>query len=222
MKKIFALLLCALLAMTPALAEEHFDNLMDLISPEPESRGGTTSDHSFTLNVNGETVQLSFDASPMYSSIQGGMVQASYYAYGGDGVTLYELYICFPETARAGMIFTPEYGAIAGEDCSVSLIVSTSATEQTYYFSSLANGTVYPTDSSFSISIDSADAVAGGYAYAGRLSATLVALDMASGATVGTLSIPESPFSFTLGVSQEQRFDSLPLPKSEPADLRKV
>lgn len=224
MKKTVALLLAALLALLPtlSLAEESIENLLDMFSVNAEDRN-TASGESITLDFNGEIVNLVFDDSPMYSSIQGGTVQASYYAYGKDGVTLYELYICFPETAKPGMIITPEYGALTGEDSSVSLIVSTGTTEQLYYFSSLAEGVVYPTDSSFSIAIDSADAVAGGYAYAGRLSATLVALDMASGATIATLAIPETPFSFTLSATgQEQRFESVPLPKSEPSDLRKV
>lgn len=224
MKKIAALLLCALLALLPTLAmaelplEEFFDSA-------PEEHSGDSgfpeeSGEGITIDVNGESVRLAFDASPMYSSAQGGMIQASYYAYGSDGVTLYELYLNFPETARAGMVITPEYEAMTNGNSSVSLIVSQDDQNMQYYFSSLADGTVYPDDSTFSIAIDGIETGVGGTTYSGRLSATLIALDIVSGQVADTLEIPETPFTFTMGGSGSP--DAAPAPTPVPSDMRKV
>jgi len=228
MKKAVAIVLCALLIAlgAMALAEAPFGGLFDSLPGEPGSdtppRGDVGASDGITLTVDGETVQLAYDASPQYSSIQGGLVQASYYAYGADGKTLYELYITFPETTRAGMVITPEYAAMTNEESSVVLIVSKDSLE-TYYFSSLLDGSVYPTGSGFTIAIDSVGDEDGMVSYAGTLSANLIALDMASGDVMATLEIPSTPFSFTVSGQL-----SSPLPNDEPQttpqqeDLRKV
>ena len=218
MKRIIALLICALLALLPALAEDLPENPFGLFQDEysggTEPRENVNPDENITLDINGRSVQLSFDASPQYSSIQDGMVQASYYAY-SEGSTLYELYLSFPETAKPGMVITPEYEAITNGDASVTLIISDSTREQ-YYFSSLANGTVYPKGSDFAISIDSID----GGTYAGTFTATLIALDMASGDAVDTLIISETPFRFTLSGVRDGI--ASPAPTAVPNDMRKV
>ena len=203
MKKIVAILVCALLVALPALslAENPFGDLFgtppDESAGDSPSRGNDTSADSITLNVYGETVNLMFDASPQYSSIQNGIVQASYYTYGADSKTLYELYICFPQTAKAGMVITPEYALMTHEDSSVVLIVSQGTTEH-YFFSSLLNDSVYPANSSFTITLDSVTEGAGEISYAGTLSANLIALDSTSGEVEETLTIPTVPFNFTL------------------------
>ena len=219
MKRIIALLICALLALLPALAEELPENPFGAFPYDSyegsEPRENTGSDQSITLEVRGESVRLAFDPSPQYSSIRDGMVLASYYAY-SDTSTLYELYLSFPETARPGMVITPQYEALTNGDASVTLIVSDPSQEQ-YYFASLANGTVYPTGSDFTISIDSIN----GGTYAGAFSATLIALDMASGDVADTLIIPETSFQFTLGGENGGDFTS-PAPTVAPDDMRKV
>ena len=229
MKKLIALLVCALLALLPALAgaESPFDDIIGDIyddfsddrSGETEPRNDSGSDEAISLTVDGESVRLAFDPTPQYSSIQGGLVQASYYAYGADGVTLYELYIIFPDTARAGMVITPEYAAMTGEESSVVLIVSGKG-EERYYSASLMDGNVYPVGSSFKIAIEDIDDRASGTTFSGTISATLVAVDIASGEAAATLSIPETPFGFTIGGSQE-RHDS-PTLADTPSDLKKV
>jgi len=229
MKKAVAIVLCALLIALGALAlaEAPFGDLFDNLPGEPGSdippRGNSEASDDITLTVDGETVQLAYDASPQYSSIQGGLVQASYFAYGADGKTLYELYVTFPETARAGMVITPEYAAMTNEESSVVLIVSKDSLE-TYFFSSLLDGSVYPTGSGFTIAIDSVGDEDGKVSYAGTLSANLIALDMASGDVAATLEIPSTPFSFTVSGKL-----SSPLPNDDgtqatpqPEDLRKV
>jgi hypothetical protein len=227
MKRTVAIVLCALLMALAAmaLAEAPLDGLFDNLPIEPGNsappRGDIESADGITLTVNGETVQLAYDASPQYSSIQGGLVQASYYAYGADGKTLYELYLTFPETARAGMVITPEYAAMTNEESSMVLIVSRDSIE-TYYFSSLLDGNVYPAGSSFSIAIDSVGDEGGMVSYAGTLSANLIALDMASGEVAATLEIPATPFSFTISGQLSSPLPDAPEPTPMAEDLKKV
>jgi hypothetical protein len=227
MKRTVAIVLCALLMALAAmaLAEAPLDGLFDNLAIEPGNsappRDGIESADGITLTVNGETVQLAYDASPQYSSIQGGLVQASYYAYGADGKTLYELYLTFPETARAGMVITPEYAAMTNEESSMVLIVSRDSIE-TYYFSSLLDGSVYPAGSSFSIAIDSVGDKGGMVSYAGTLSANLIALDMASGEVAATLEIPATPFSFTISGQLSSPLPDAPEPTPMAEDLKKV
>lgn len=227
MKRTVAIVLCALLMALAAmaLAEAPLDDLFHNLPIEPGNsappRGDVEASDGITLTVNGETVQLAYDASPQYSSIQGGLVQASYYAYGADGKTLYELYLTFPETARAGMVITPEYAAMTNEESSMVLIVSRDSTE-TYYFSSLLDGSVYPAGSSFSIAIDSVGDKGGMVSYAGTLSANLIALDMASGEVAATLEIPATPFSFTISGQLSSPLPDAPEPTPMAEDLKKV
>ena len=228
MKRTVAIVLCALLMAlgAMALAESPFGGLFDNLPGEPGSdtppRGDVDASDGITIAVDGETVRLAYDASPQYSSIQGGLVQASYYAYGADGKTLYELYITFPETARAGMVITPEYAAMTNEESSVVLIVSKDGLE-TYYFSSLLDGSVYPTGSGFSIAIDSIGDEGGMLSYAGTLSANLIALDMVSGEVAANLDIPATPFSFTVsGQLSAPLPDDGPRATPQPEDMRKV
>ena len=227
MKRTVAIVLCALLMAlgAMALAESPFGGLFDNLPGEPGSdtppRGDVDASDSITIAVDGETVRLAYDASPQYSSIQGGLVQASYYAYGADGKTLYELYITFPETARAGMVITPEYAAMTNEESSVVLIASRDSLE-TYYFSSVLDGSVYPAGSGFSITIDSVSEAGGMVSYAGTLSASLVALDMISGEVSSTLDIPATPFSFTLSGQLSAPLPDAPEATPMPEDLKKV
>ena len=230
MKRWFAALMCAVLMMTMiALAEDApstvppGDEAYPLPSPlieEPAPRGDAASDGSITLTIDGQSISLAFDPSPQYSSVSGGLIQASYYAYGADGFTMYELYMIFPDTVKPGMVITPEYAALAGEECSVVLIVSTND-DELYYSASLMNGSVYPEGSGFSISIDDIQSDGGATACSGRLQATLVALDMVTGEPVATLALDETPFSFTIGGG------SIPTPVTPqsspmPEDMRKV
>ncbi len=231
MKKLLSILLALLSLALPALAElpettaapEPTPEVTPEPTPEPFNGGfaprdGGSEQEGMTVQVNGETVRLIYDSSPMYSSVQGGLVQASYYAYGADGDTMYLMYVIFPETANAGMVITPEYAAMTGEECSVVFIISTSEREQ-YYFSSVAEGLVYPTDSNFTIAIDSVEGGAGGTTYAGRLSATLRCLEL-SGDADAALSIPETPFRFTVGGGRAP--EAVPGGTPIPTDMRKV
>lgn len=237
MKKLFALLVAVLMMLLPALAETEppfptepgtdAPGVPDRIVTEVDgdAQEQAPRDHvsgsSIELDINGEKVALDFDASSQYSSIEGGMVQASYYRYLDDGLKLYELYMIFPETAAAGMVISPDYSALTGEESSVVLIVSDLKAEQElYYFSSQMNGTVYPEESTFAIAIDDIQTSGGATTYTGSLSATLIALDMATGEAEDTLQIGETPFSFTIGGETDR--PETPAPTALPDDMRKT
>lgn len=228
MKKIIAILLCALLAIPAAgaLAESPFDGFS---TPNPYERAPEAppadepaADGTFPLQIDGQTIRLRYDSAPQYSSIQDGLVQASYYAYGDDGVMLYELYLIFPDTARAGMVFTPEYAMLTNEECSVVLIVSGNGKE-TYYSSSLINGSVFPSGSTFSISITDIRPDGDATAYSGSLSATLLTTNSNFGEEPAVLEIPATPFSFSVGGdSKDNDKGAKPRATQAPADLYKV
>lgn len=211
------MLMAALLALS-ALAEgmpgfEFIDPFEDRDGAEPQAEAGN---NGIQLDIGGKRLTLDFDPSPEYSSIQNGLVQASFYAYGDDSATLYELYLVFPETVQSGMVISPDYAALTGEECSVALILSEND-EETYYYSGLMDGVVYPGGSDFDITFDAISE----NRYSGTLTATLIALDLASGTVKDTLNITSAPFSFTLDGDSSARHTE-PLPTPEPKDLRKV
>lgn len=216
MKKLIALLLAAALALTVALAENTIDPL-----PTLDAHAGTGE--SIEIQIDGQRVALEFDASPQYSSIEGGLVQASFYKYSDDGSRLWELYITFPESAQPGMVITPDYAALTNEDSSVVLIASDTDTQrEQYYMSSLMDGSVYPEGSDYAIAIDDITAADGKTTYSGKLSATLICLDMASGAVLDTLVIEETPFRFTMGGGSGDERHDIPQPTLQPDDMRRV
>ena len=231
MKKIIVLLIvlalsgCCTLAVCDARGSGFFDRYgKEQSSDTPDTPSDAGTGQSISIMIDGRTVELAFDSSPDYSSSSNGMVQASYYAYAADGVTLYELYLIFPDSAESGMIITPDYSALINAESSVVLIVSDEKSEQ-YYFASILDGAIFPEGSDFTICIDDVIRENGTVTYTGRLSASLIALDMVSGQVSDTLTITETPFSFTLGGADgDNERHSDPLPTSQPgeSDMRKV
>jgi len=225
--KMICLILIALALTFSALAEMPVEK--DRIAPTEtapdslDSRSEMTVTNSIRLDIGGEMVELGFDDTPQYSSIDGGVVQASYYNYSPDGNTLYELYLVFPQSARAGDEITTEYAVLSGEECSVVLIISDVQTQQeNYYFASVLGSSAYPENSDFLIRIDHVDSYQGTVSYSGSLSARLVALDMSTGEVSATLDIPETTFNFSINGSENEQRHTEPLPTAMPSDMRKV
>lgn len=259
MKKLIAVMLCALLALIPALAEgldyaepevdelPELQEIFDYLEPEievmpelqemfnqPESevdeapeqpQKSANPEHdlstgdTFVLNYRGRAVSLDFDASTQYSNIDDGLVQASFYKY--EGNSLYELFVIFSSTAAPGTEITPDYAALDRPETSIVLRVSDTKTyQEQYYMTSLMGGALYPAGSDFTICVDEIHDLDGKVSYVGRLSATLVALDMATGEVTDTLTIPETPFAFTIGGSSGST--PAPIPTKAPDDRRKV
>ena len=225
MKKTIALLISLLLALPVVGVLAESGELPPYTNPFPNPDDDILFpredvSEAIQLVVNGETITLNYDPSPEYSSVEDGVVQASFYAYGSDTDVLYELYLTFPQNVQPGTTVTPDYAAMIKAEPSVVLIVS-SSNEEIYYFSSLMDGMVYPTNSDFAMRFDAIDATDDGTRYSGALTAHLVALDLTSGSVQAELSIADAPFSFTLGSTDENRHAD-PLPTAIPEDMRKV
>ena len=235
MKKLIALILIALMALTPALAEWPEPEAtteppigeipLELEQPLPQElpdREQATGE-AIELEIDGERVILDFDPSAQYSSIANGQVQASFYAYSADNTKLYELYMIFPDTAKPGMVITPDYSSLTSEESSVVLIVSDVQSQQeTYYFSSLMDGSVYPDNSNYAITIDDIYEIDGATTFSGSLSATLIALDMSTGEAQDVFEITDTPFRFTIGEGEERHMDPMPSEAPKNDDMRKT
>lgn len=183
MKKLLALLLCALLLMPAALAAD--------------SRAQDNSE-GIEIVLFGERIFLDFDSSPEYTTVEDGMITASFYTYGPDEASLYELYLSFPETVQAGDVISPSY-AIQNDapDCSVSLIYSTEETEQ-YYIAGQLGEIVYPDGSDYAIRFDDVARGDTGIVFSGVLNAVLVLVDLNSGLSGDVVKLEDAHFTFTL------------------------
>ena len=153
--------------------------------------------NTIRIDLNGRNLNMDFDASPDYSMVENGMVQASFFTYTDDPEVLYELYLTFPDGVQAGMSITPDYAISNASDCSVVLIVSDTSNEH-YYFSGQIGDAIYPEDTHYDIRFDSVTPSEYGDIYTGTLSATLVAVDMASGKPEDKLAFIDAPFTFTM------------------------
>lgn len=185
------------------------------------SAGALPAQGSIRVTVEGRQLMLDFDASPQYSMISDGLVQASFYSYSETTGDMYELYMTFPQYVEANTIVTPEYALQNASECSVVMIISGLEREQ-YYFSGQIDGSVYPERSSYAIRFDDVSDAVSGCAYSGMLNATLVSLNAATGAAA-TISIVDAPFSFTMNGGADEPFQ----PQFEPAptlmpDMRRV
>ena len=227
MKKLLALALCLLIAalVFQAVAEEtpEFPFIEDPFEDRSDDDLDTHSidqNQSIEMIIDGQSHTLGFDATPEYSSVKNGMVQASFYEYDEPTNTLYELYLIFPDTAESGSVVDPESSIQSGSESSVVMIVSDDDTEK-YYVSGVMDGQAYPEGSSFSIGFDFVEPSGDGAEYAGTLSAALVALDLTSGEVLGTMDISSAAFRFSISGASPERHDD-PLPTSAPSDMRRV
>lgn len=220
MKRCLIGIICLLLLL-PAF--NGFAEEFPFIHDFGDGAESAAASENIVIEIDGVPLALNFDSSPEYSQIEGGWVQASFYTYAEDDL-LYELYITFPESAGAGSSITSDDLSAANAESSVVLIVS-DAQDERYYFSSQMNGAVYPQNSHYAIRLDTVENRDGGIAYTGALSATLVTLDMVSGAASASLSFENAPFSFTIPAAVQ----APGLPRSTPrpndelnSDMRRV
>ncbi len=191
MKRMLAMLLClCLLALGAALSE------------------GAAGD-GIVLTLDGQPMHLSFDRSDAYSSVMNGNVQASFFAYANGDQTIYELYMVFPENVRGGDEVTPAYAMQGAMESSVVLII-TDNQDETYYFAGQIDTGAYPEGSDYNIHFDTVADTAGGTRYEGRLSATMVGMEMSSGALLGSLQISDAPFSFTMPAENRRTVTDAP------------
>ena len=190
MKKILAALLCALLSLTPVVQAESTNPFSLFPTPAPSAdvpeesappafgmpapsmqEGG-----SMSLTVRGETLTLDFDSDPLYSMLDDGYIQASFYALDAMNA-LYELYLIFPAEVAAGSMVTPT-GCIADGmlDSGVILYI-TEPTSSLYANASQDEYGIYPEDSAYVISFDEVTRAGSSCTFSGSVEATLIALD---------------------------------------------
>jgi len=195
MKRFAVLLICAVMLclLTHALADGN-----PFAWPDDQA-GASAQDvrESIRLEIGGKSLPLMFDSSDEYSSITGNSVQASFYAYSDDADYLYELYMVFPEDVQPGSVVTPDFAIQNDPNCSVVLIVSSSESE-VYYFAGQVDGSIFPSESSYSIAFDSVTGSADSCMYSGTLSASLIEMDSDGASKPGRFTIDSAPFSFTM------------------------
>ena len=208
MKKLLALLACLTL-MTGALA-----------AALPEYEG--EAPEGIEISFQGEALYLEFDDSPDYTTVANGMIQASFFTYGENEETLYELYLTFPEGVEAGDLVSPRYAVEHGaDDCSVALIFSTEEDED-YYLASQLGGEAYPAGSDYSLRFDDITETEDGWLYTGVLTATLVAGDLYTGETGERTVIEDAAFSFTMPGSNAPAIPRETPKVTLPPDMYKV
>ena len=135
MKRIIALMLCALMLCAAALSEGTGDFIR--------------------IAIDGRTVQLAFDNTEGYSSVVDGVAQASFYAYADGSSDLYELYMLFPEGVQPGTTIDQDYATRNAPECSLALIVTVQQSE-TFYFAGQLDGGAYPEGSSYGVRYEGA------------------------------------------------------------------
>ena len=191
MKKCTVMLLALCLLLATALAE-----------------GGR---EAIDLQIGGRDLSLAFDPSVEYSGVSNGGVQASFYAYVNNEEELYELTLNFPEGVGTGDTVDAGYARSAGAECSVVLIYSTNR-DVGYYMAGVSEGTAFPEGSGFEIHFDDVTGVDGGTRYTGRVSATLVGMNLDSGMSLRSIELADVPFGFTMPDANRN------LPGETPAD----
>ena len=183
MRKTLALLLCALLTIPCALASD---------GRAPQAAEG------ISITIDGEQLFLDFDVSPEYTTVEDGLVTASFYTYGPDEASLYELYLSFPLDVQPGDVVNAQYAMTHNApDCSVAYIYSTED-EENYYLAGQLGNEIYPEGSEYAIAFDTVDAGESGTLYTGTLNATLVMVDLYSGKSGEVVSFQDAAFTFTL------------------------
>ena len=209
MKKTLCLL-CALIAIisaSAALAESPFPDLV------PEHPGAA---NTITIELNGEKLRLDFDTSPEYSTVEDGIVDASFYTYIGDDM-LVELYLSFPLDIRQGVDITPDYSYVNSIECNVILGIST-PDKEVFYFAGQMNGQGFPTGANYSVRFDAITSSGSVSTFTGSLSATMYEKDLDTGVVGESFVIDGAPFNFS--ISSEVAPGSTARPTAAPDTFR--
>lgn len=181
--------------------EDEEDPFADPENDMPSADAGQAAQGSGSLraNINGEALELKFDASPTYSSIEGHLLQAAFYTYGAASGSLYEMFVSFPDSVQAGDSITPEIAITSALDTSLVLLIST-ATEDTFYVATQQSGSgPYPETSSYTLHIDTVTRNGDSVTYTGSFTADMVSYSQKSGKIDKTLRIENATFEFTMG-----------------------
>lgn len=255
MKKLLIALLCAALGLTAsAWAESAPSPVFPTPAPDasespapgfqmpapdasPSQAGG-----SLRASLNGEPLTLDFDADPLYSTYEGGYVQASFYAY-GEADLLYELYVVFPSTVSSGDVIASETAARSGDDQSGLMLFVSDSNSEACSVATQHIGGAFPEGSAYELRFDRVTADGSLYSFTGSLKATLVRVDEQYHSLSETDTLTAS-FTFTMNLGDASAtpapdgenppeegampalpFGGVPTPPASlvaPADARKI
>lgn len=152
---------------------------------------------SIKIEAEGRSLTLDFDPSEEYSMVSGGLARASFYTYADQSSRLYEVTLIFPADVRSGDVIDTQYALASNPECSVVAVFTRDAAV-TYYFAGVMDGTAYPDNASFAITFDEVTDAESGRTYTGRLTASLVGMDIYSDSGLQHYRIDAAPFSFTM------------------------
>lgn len=167
-------------------------------APTEPSQAESKGSGSMKLNIGGEALELKFDASPSYSSIEGHLLQAAFYTYGADTGNLYEMFLSFSDSVKAGDSLTPEIAMKTETNTALILVIST-ATEDTYYVASQQSTSgPYPATSNYTLSFDSVTDNGDTITFVGTFTADLVSYSPKTGQIDKTMHVEGATFEFTI------------------------
>ena len=161
----------------------------------PAWDGVKTPDNGLCAMFDGESISLSLDPSSDYSNLADGVLQVCFFAYDAADDYFLEMYLLIPQDAASGDVLTDGMGL----DCSIYLYETNASSEVFYYAGDLDNSTA--SDSSFEMTIESAESSASAISMRGQLRAQMVRYDReATGLEI--LTIDGAQFNFTLPLTE--------------------
>ena len=190
MKKFLAVLLCAVLFLSPALCEGALPDFLlpaetetpmdsmepaetealaePIETPEPLAAGGW-----MTAELYGQTLPMLFDIDPAHSYVESGLVQAAFYLETG-AYTVYEIDLTFPLDVRAGDSVSTESAILAGDELSGVILYTLTDNASSYAWATQYMGMEYPYGAHYSIAFDSVETEGTFARFSGTLSALLM------------------------------------------------
>lgn len=165
---------------------------------QPDVPEAQTPAEAIEVTLEGQTLTLPFDATPEFSYAGNGMVQASFFGYDASGLTMYELYLIFPETVRSQSTFTQQDAIASGLNECCTAILITAAQREDLYLAGHYNGAAYPAGTGYTLFFESVTDVSGGRQFTGTLTATLSGEDISGNTISQKITLDHAPFSFTL------------------------
>ena len=168
--------------------------------PDAEAPAGKGSG-SLKITIEDEALEMKFDASPTYSSIDNHLLQAAFYTYGVSSGNLYELYLTFPDSVQTGETITPESAVKSALDTALMLMISTATEDTLYVASQQSTSGPYPKTSTYTLRFDSVTDNGDTLSYTGAFTADLVSLSTSTGNVDKTLHVEDASFEFTIAKS---------------------
>lgn len=182
----------------------------------PAWDGASAAENSICGGFGGHMLKLDFDPSAEYSNLNGGTLQACFFAFDASERNYLEMYLQLESDISAGDVLTSDKPSSL---TSVTLYEVAQNAEDIYFAGQVA-GYAYPQGSSYEIHIEDVQQSAGSLIVRGTLSALLYRFDEADMPTGETLALKDLQFHFELplnGVSPSATPKSQATPKASAA-----